>query len=77
MAETEKPAMSRCNQKKMTMNALDQVIGKMSVLSSDELGHMHGGFASGIIMSGSLDQNLNVNVNVGDKSRRCRCACRG
>lgn len=59
----------------MTMNALDQAIEKMSVLSSDEMGQMHGGFASGTTTLGSLDQNLNVNVNVSNGSR-CRCACK-
>lgn len=59
----------------MTMNALDQVIEKMSVLSSDEMGQMHGGFASGTTTLVSLDKNVNVNVNVSDGSR-CRCACK-
>lgn len=59
----------------MAMNALDQAIEKMSVLSSDEMGQMHGGFASGTTTLGSLDQNLNVNVNVSNGSR-CRCACK-
>lgn len=58
----------------MTMNALDQAIEQMSVLSSDEMGQMHGGFASGTTTLGSLEQNLNVNVNVSNGAR-CRCAC--
>ena len=59
----------------MTMNALDQAIEQMSVLSSDEMGQMYGGFASGTTTLGSLEQNLNVNVNVSNGSR-CRCACK-
>ena len=59
----------------MTMNALDQAIEQMSVLSSDEMGQMHGGFASGTTTLGSLEQNLNVKVNVSNGSR-CRCACK-
>lgn len=59
----------------MTMNALDQAIEKMSVLSSDEMGQMHGGFASGTTTLGSSEENLNVNVNV-SSGAHCRCACK-
>ena len=77
MPETEKPTMSRYNQILLTiMNELDRTIEKISVLSCDELGLMHGGFVANENEddSESSDCNKNVNVNVYEGAR-CRCAC--
>jgi len=47
MAETEKPAMSRCNLNIQVMkNSLTKIVKQMEVLQENEQGQLKGGFAS-------------------------------
>ncbi len=50
MAETEKPAMSRCNLKFKIMDlkkkSFDKLVKKMDVLQEDQKGSLKGGFSS-------------------------------